>query len=82
MTENKSSVSYVDVISHRNECKRRISFLGDSGTGKTSIIERYTENTFQNYIMTTIGVDFKSKSFLRNGTLVKLQVYLLSLLYC
>ncbi|XP_065321349.1 ras-related protein Rab-27A-like, partial [Gordionus sp. m RMFG-2023] len=35
--------------------------LGDSGVGKTSMICRYTEATFSNHFITTVGIDFREK---------------------
>ena len=35
--------------------------LGISSVGKTSFIFRFTENTFQNLFISTIGIDFKVK---------------------
>lgn len=40
---------------YKNELK--IEMLGDSGVGKTSIIQRFVENTFRNDTAATIGLD-------------------------
>ncbi|KAK7495138.1 hypothetical protein BaRGS_00013548, partial [Batillaria attramentaria] len=49
--------------------------VGDSGTGKSALLRRYTDNEFQATHLPTIGVDFAVKSVsLPNGDEVKLQV--------
>ena len=48
--------------------------LGDSGVGKSCIILRYTENTFTQNLMNSIGVDFKLKSIEVEGKNIKLQI--------
>jgi GTPase SAR1 family protein len=35
--------------------------MGDSGVGKTSIVNRYTLNEFKNNILASSGVGFTSK---------------------
>lgn len=40
-------MSITSSSSNRNTQKYRIVFLGDQGVGKTSIIERYTNNKFE-----------------------------------
>ena len=35
--------------------------IGDSGVGKTSIVNRYTKNIFENNLLSTAGVGFLSK---------------------
>ena len=42
--------------------KFKITFIGDQSTGKTSLITRFTHNTFDASYQATIGVDFMSKS--------------------
>nr|KAG5705331.1 hypothetical protein BaRGS_011103 [Batillaria attramentaria] len=50
--------------------------VGDSGTGKSALLRRYTDNEFQATHLPTIGVDFAVKSVsLPNGDEVKLQVW-------
>ena len=39
----------------------KISLLGDSGVGKTSIVNRYIEGKFEGNILSTQGVCFFSK---------------------
>ena len=44
-----------------NEDIINIMTLGISSVGKTSFIFRFTENTFQNLFISTIGIDYKVK---------------------
>ena len=39
----------------------KVVLMGDSGTGKTSIIMRFTEDFFDNNYKQTVGVDFFQK---------------------
>ncbi len=41
----------------------KIMLLGDSSVGKTSFIQRYTEDTFQDSYLSTYGIDHKIKFF-------------------
>lgn len=54
----------------------KISLIGDSGTGKSSILMRFTENEFREDTSSTIGVDFKIVSVsLPDGTYAKMQIW-------
>ena len=54
----------------------KVSLIGDSGTGKTSMITRFIDNVFKSETSTTIGVDFKIVSFnLGNETYAKMQIW-------
>lgn len=52
----------------------RLLLLGDSGVGKTSLINRYTEGNFKNTIMTA-GVDYRVSHITVDGRKVKLQIW-------
>ena len=41
----------------------KIRVVGDSGVGKSAMINRFVENTYNPTYITTIGVDYKIKSF-------------------
>jgi Ras-related protein Rab-1A len=49
--------------------------IGSSGVGKSSILSRYTMDIFNNYFITTIGVDFKFKNIQINNNDIKLQIW-------
>lgn len=46
--------------------KKKICLIGADGTGKTSIIIRYTQNTFSNSYLMTLGCDFYELNFKKN----------------
>ena len=50
-------------MKEENDCEDVICImtLGISSVGKTSFIFRFTENTFQNLFISTIGIDYKVK---------------------
>ena len=51
--------------SHQKEEKNlknfKVVLMGDSVVGKTSIVNRYTKNIFENNLLSTAGVGFFSK---------------------
>jgi small GTP-binding protein len=53
----------------------KLLIVGESGVGKSSILTRFTEDTFSSDFMTTIGVDFKFKSLLIEGKTIRLQIW-------
>lgn len=53
----------------------KVSLIGDSGTGKTSVLLRLTENTFKENTSSTIGVDFKILSVKYKSKLAKIQIW-------
>ena len=54
----------------------KIVLLGETGVGKTSIINRYISNSFSHVVMTSTGSSFFSKKLdLNNNKKVKLQIW-------
>ncbi|MEM2637379.1 MAG: GTP-binding protein [Candidatus Korarchaeota archaeon] len=53
----------------------KIVLLGDGAVGKTSLVRRYVEKTFQKKYIMTIGVDFYSKRVEIDGEQVLLVIW-------
>ena len=53
----------------------KILLLGDCSSGKTSMIYRLTYNNFLEHYISTIGIDFNTKSFLVNDKKIRLQIW-------
>ncbi len=49
--------------------------VGDSGVGKTSLLVRYCDDTFQTDYLSTIGVDFKIKRIQYEGQPITLNIW-------
>ena len=49
--------------------------LGDSGVGKTSLIKRFTDNTYNENTIATLGFGSSTKDFsLKDGTTIRLKL--------
>jgi len=53
----------------------KIILIGDSGVGKTSLMNRYKDNTYESGNAATIGVDFVIKNITIGDKKVKLQIW-------
>jgi len=54
----------------------KVLLIGDSAVGKTSIVDRYTDpRSWNPSYISTIGVDFKIRSFDVDGKRIKLQIW-------
>jgi Ras-related protein Rab-1A len=53
----------------------KLLLIGDSGVGRSSLLMRYTEDTFTKSYLATIGVDFKVKPIEMLGAKLKLQIW-------
>ena len=52
----------------------KLILIGNSGVGKSCILQRYLKHTFEESYKSTIGVDFLMKWILVNGKTVKLKL--------
>lgn len=74
------NISNKDNISESSENKNyqilfKIILIGDSGIGKTSLINQYINSLFSEKYLCTIGVDFMMKSIEIEETVIKLQIW-------
>lgn len=53
----------------------KLLIIGNSGVGKTSFLFRYCDSSFTGNYQTTVGIDFKVKTVVRNDRLFKLQIW-------
>ncbi len=49
--------------------------VGDSGIGKSAIVLRFADDKYSDTFISTIGVDFKIRTFNINDKIVKLQIW-------
>jgi len=53
----------------------KVVVIGESGVGKSNLILRFAQNTFNPDSKTTIGVDFATKTINVDGKVVKAAVW-------
>jgi len=53
----------------------KLLIIGDSAVGKTCLLLRFSDSTFSEGYISTIGVDFKVKTIRVNGKEVKLKIW-------
>ncbi|XP_056600471.1 ras-related protein Rab-18-B [Triplophysa dalaica] len=53
----------------------KILIIGESGVGKSSLLLRFTDDTFDPELSATIGVDFKVKTIAVDGNRAKLAIW-------
>ncbi|KAI5109246.1 ras-related protein Rab-7a [Silurus meridionalis] len=61
-------------MASRKKVLLKVIILGDSGVGKTSLMNQYVNKKFSNQYKATIGADFLTKEVMIEDRLVTLQV--------
>jgi len=59
----------------RPDVEFKLMMLGDAGVGKTAILKRYCDDTFDAKWINTIGIDFKMKNIEIQDKRVRLQIW-------
>lgn len=62
-------------MSHRKKTFLKVIILGDSGVGKTSLMNQYVHKRFSNQYKATIGADFLTKEVMVDDKLFILQIW-------
>ena len=53
----------------------KVLFIGNSSVGKSSLILRFTDKTYTDSYISTIGVDFKIQTIKINNKIIKIQIW-------
>ena len=64
-----------DSMNVEDVLKYKMIFVGDQGTGKSCILNRFANNQFDDHYQATIGLDFQSKNVLIKDQDVRLLLY-------
>ncbi|XDV48443.1 hypothetical protein PO909_017853 [Leuciscus waleckii] len=62
-------------MASRKKVLLKVIILGDSGVGKTSLMNQYVNNKFSNQYKATIGADFLTKEVMVDDRLVTMQIW-------
>eukprot|EP00096_Caligus_rogercresseyi_P013671 TRINITY_DN629_c0_g1_i1.p1 TRINITY_DN629_c0_g1~~TRINITY_DN629_c0_g1_i1.p1 ORF type:complete len:209 (-),score=56.94 TRINITY_DN629_c0_g1_i1:260-886(-) len=62
-------------MSSRKKVLLKVIILGDSGVGKTSLMNQYVNKKFSNQYKATIGADFLTKEVMVDDQLVTMQIW-------
>lgn len=62
-------------MSHRKKVLLKVIILGDSGVGKTSLMNQYVNKRFSGQYKATIGADFLTKEIMIDDKLVTIQIW-------
>lgn len=57
------------------DCLIKLLIIGNSGVGKTNMLLQFCENNFMTSHLTTIGIDFKTKTILLGKDKIRLQIW-------
>lgn len=64
-----------DAVDQNFDYMFKILIIGNSSVGKTSFLFRYADDSFSSAFVSTVGIDFKVKTIVRQDKRVKLQIW-------
>ena len=59
----------------RDEMGIKVTLIGESSVGKTSIINRYTKNSFTNEMESTLGANYSQKKIILHGKKIRMDLW-------
>jgi len=65
----------LEVVDEHYDYQVKLLMIGESGVGKTCIIQRFTRNDFTLNHLATIAIDFRMKSVEVSGKKLKMQIW-------
>ena len=74
MIEPKITIEVAPNSNVKEEYKFKVVVVGDSGVGKTNLIKRFINDTFNKDSKATVGVEFLSKTYLINQEVFKIEI--------
>ena len=75
MIEPKITIEVAPNSNVKEEYKFKVVVVGDSGVGKTNLIKRFINDTFNKDSKATVGVEFLSKTYLINQEVFKIEIW-------
>lgn len=70
-----NGTGHKDVLDQSFDYMFKLLIIGNSSVGKTSFLYRYADDSFTSAFVSTVGIDFKVKTVLRQDKRVKLQIW-------
>ena len=59
----------------KEDYKFKIVIVGDSGVGKTNLVKRFVQNSFNLNTQSTVGVEFFSNNYYVNDKLIRIEMW-------
>ena len=59
----------------KEQIKFKLVIIGDSGVGKTNLVQRFINDTFTKDTKATVGVEFMTKNYLINDKICKIEIW-------
>ena len=59
----------------KDEIGIKVTLIGESSVGKTSIINRYTKNAFTNELESTLGANYSQRKIILHGKKIRMDLW-------